>query len=92
MKAVRIAAIGAALESAYADSPFVRLRGRDGCPDTKHVVGTNLIDIGWSHDARTGRIILMSAEDNLGKGAGAQAIQSFNLMHGLDETAGLRIV
>ena len=83
--------VGAALESAYGDSPFVRLLGRGGCPDTKHVTRTNFIDIGWQHDARTGRIVLLSAEDNLGKGAGGQAVQSFNLMCGLPETAGLQI-
>jgi N-acetyl-gamma-glutamyl-phosphate reductase len=86
------ASIGAALETAYGEATFARLCGRDICPDTKHVTGTNWIDIGWSHDARTGKVILMSAEDNLGKGAGAQAIQSFNLMHGLEESAGLLLV
>jgi N-acetyl-gamma-glutamyl-phosphate reductase len=52
-------------------------------------VRTNFIDLGWVVDRRTGRLILSSAEDNLGKGAGSQAIQSFNLMFGLSETAGL---
>jgi N-acetyl-gamma-glutamyl-phosphate reductase len=85
-------AVGAALVDAYAGAPFVRLLGRGGCADTKHVTGTNFIDIGWQHDVRTGRVLLMSAEDNLGKGAGGQAIQSFNLMFGLDETAGLQNV
>lgn len=83
-------AVGKALESAYADKPFVRLLGRGGCPDTKNVTRTNFIDIGWQYDARTGRVILLSAEDNLGKGAGAQAVQSFNLLFGLSETAGLQ--
>ncbi len=83
-------AIGTALEAAYADSPFVRLLGQGGCADTKNVTRTNFIDIGWSHDPRTGRVILTSAEDNLGKGAGSQAVQSFNLIFGLPETAGLQ--
>ncbi|MEX1049796.1 MAG: N-acetyl-gamma-glutamyl-phosphate reductase [Akkermansiaceae bacterium] len=82
-------AIGAALEHAYSGSPFVRLLGRGGCADTKNVTRTNFIDIGWQHDPRTGRVILMSAEDNLGKGAGGQAVQCFNLIFGLGETAGL---
>jgi len=82
--------VGKALESAYAGKPFVRLLGRGGCPDTKNVTRTNFIDIGWQYDARTGRVILLSAEDNLGKGAGAQAVQSFNLLFGLSETAGLQ--
>jgi N-acetyl-gamma-glutamyl-phosphate reductase len=84
------AAVGAALESAYASASFVRLLGQGGCADTKNVTRTNFIDIGWTHDPRTGRIILSSAEDNLGKGAGAQAVQSFNLIFGLPETAGLQ--
>ncbi|MDB6076638.1 MAG: argc: n-acetyl-gamma-glutamyl-phosphate reductase [Akkermansiaceae bacterium] len=84
--------IGEALQGAYADSPFVRLLGKGGCPDTKHVTRTNFIDIGWNYDPRTGRVLLLSAEDNLGKGAGSQAVQSFNLMFGLPETAGLLFV
>lgn len=83
-------AVGAALEKAYAGKPFVRLLGKGGCPDTKHVTRTNYVDIGWNYDPRTGRVILLSAEDNLGKGAGGQAVQSFNLMFGLEETAGLQ--
>ncbi len=83
-------AIGAALEAAYAGAAFVRLLGKGGCADTKNVTRTNFIDIGWNHDPRTGRVILTSAEDNLGKGAGSQAVQSFNLIFGLPETAGLQ--
>ena len=82
-------AVGAALESAYLDKPFVRLLGRGGCADSKNVTRTNFVDIGWQYDARTGRVMLMSAEDNLGKGAGGQAVQSFNLMFGFPETHGL---
>jgi len=83
-------AIGAALEKAYAGEPFVRLLGKGGCADTKNVTRTNFIDIGWHHDPRTGRVILTSAEDNLGKGAGGQAVQSFNLMFGFSATDGLQ--
>ena len=83
-------AVGAALELAYSDSHFVRLLGRGGCADTKNVTRTNFIDIGWQHDPRTGRVILMSAEDNLGKGAGGQAVQCFNLMLGLHPIDGLQ--
>ena len=83
-------AIGAALDAAYQTALFVRLLGRGGCADTKNVTRTNFIDIGWQHDPRTGRVILMSAEDNLGKGAGGQAVQCFNLMCGMDLIAGLQ--
>ncbi|MCB1226302.1 MAG: N-acetyl-gamma-glutamyl-phosphate reductase [Verrucomicrobiales bacterium] len=81
--------IGTTLERAYAASPFVRLLGRNGCPDTKNVAGTNFIDIGWSWDERASRLILLSAEDNLGKGASSQALQNFNLAFGFEETLGL---
>ena len=58
-------------------------------PDTKNVVGTNVIEIAWRLDPRTGRLIVMSAEDNLVKGASGQAVQSMNLVCGFPETAGL---
>ena len=83
-------AIGQALEAAYANADFVRLLGRGGCADTKNVTRTNFIDIGWQYDPRSRRVLLLSAEDNLGKGAGGQALQCFNLMFGLDATAGLQ--
>lgn len=82
--------VGKALDAAYTNTDFVRLLGKGGCADTKNVTRTNFIDIGWHHDARTGRVILTSAEDNLGKGAGGQAIQSFNLMFDLPPTEGLQ--
>ena len=84
------AALGGAMQAAYGNAAFVRLLGANGCPDTRHVVGTNFIDIGWASDPRAGRAILLSAEDNLGKGAASQAVQSFNLMAGLEESCGLR--
>jgi N-acetyl-gamma-glutamyl-phosphate reductase len=87
---VDAAAVGAALEKTYAGCAFVRLLGKGGCADTKNVTRTNFIDIGWHHDPRTGRVILTSAEDNLGKGAGGQAVQSFNAMFGFAETDGLQ--
>ncbi len=83
-------AVQQALEKAYADEYFVRLLGNGGCADTKNVTGTNFIDIGWAHDTRTGRVLLLSAEDNLGKGAAGQAIQNFNLICEFPETAGLQ--
>ena len=53
------------------------------------IFGTNVIEIAWRLDPRTGRLIVMSAEDNLIKGASGQAIQSMNLVCGFPETAGL---
>ena len=82
--------VGQALEKAYNDEFFVRLLGQGGCADTKNVTGTNFIDIGWNYDSRTGRVLLLSAEDNLGKGAAGQAVQNFNLICGFSETDGLQ--
>ncbi|HMJ05732.1 MAG TPA: N-acetyl-gamma-glutamyl-phosphate reductase, partial [Chthoniobacterales bacterium] len=81
--------IEAALRESYANEPFVRLLDDKTLPDTKNVAGSNVIEIAWRHDPRTGRLIVMSAEDNLVKGASGQAIQCFNLMCGYEETAGL---
>ena len=81
--------IAACFQNAYAREPFVRLLEGKALPDTKNVVGTNVIEIAWRLDPRTGRLIVMSAEDNIVKGASGQAIQCFNIMHGYPETAGL---
>ena len=78
-------------EKAYENEPFVRLLGAKGLPDTKHVVGTNNIEIAFRYDERTGRLIVMSAEDNLVKGASGQAIQSMNILRGFPETTGLML-
>jgi len=75
--------------AAYAAEPFVRLLEGKALPDTKNVVGTNMIEFTWRLDPRTGRLIIMSAEDNIVKGASGQAVQSMNIMCGYPETAGL---
>ncbi len=74
---------------AYGEEPFVRLLDETRLPDTKHVVGTNFIDIAWKIDKRTNRLVLMSAIDNIVKGASGQAVQCMNLMLGLPEQTGL---
>ncbi len=76
-----------ALAEAYQAEPFVRVV--QDLPDTKQVVGTNFCDIAVRYDARTKQYILLSAEDNLLKGAGGQAVQCFNLLFGFAETEGL---
>ena len=76
-------------EKAYGDESFVRLLGDKLFPDTKNVTGTNFIDIACRLDPRTRRLILMSAIDNLTKGASGQAVQCFNVMRGYGETEGL---
>lgn len=79
--------IAQTLAAAYEGEPFVRYR--ESLPDTKHVTGTNFCDIACRYDARGRRLILLSAEDNLVKGAAGQAVQNFNLMAGFDETTAL---
>jgi N-acetyl-gamma-glutamyl-phosphate reductase len=81
--------IASCYQAAYASEPFVRLLAGKALPDTKNVVGTNVVEIAWRLDPRTGRLIVMSAEDNLVKGASGQAVQSMNILCGFPETAGL---
>lgn len=75
--------------NAYANEPFVRVLGGKALPDTKNVVGTNMLELAWRLDPRTGRLLVMSAEDNIVKGASGQAVQSMNIVCGLPETTGL---
>lgn len=81
--------IEACYKKTYSKEPFVRLLEGKALPDTKNVVGTNVCEIAWRLDPRTGRLIVMSAEDNLVKGASGQAVQSMNILCGWPETAGL---
>lgn len=75
--------------SAYGEEPFVRLLCDERLPDTKNVIDTNFIDVAWKIDQRTNRLVLMSAIDNIVKGASGQAVQCMNLMLGCPEIAGL---
>ena len=75
--------------SAFSQSPFIRLCSEELLPNTLHVRGTNFCDIGFKFDENNNRLILISAIDNLVKGAAGQAVQNMNLMLGHDETAGL---
>lgn len=84
-------AVAAAWQEAYASERFVRLRPAGGpLPELAHVVRTPFVDLAVRHDPRTGRWVLVSAEDNLLKGASGQALQCFNLLAGFPEDAGLR--
>jgi N-acetyl-gamma-glutamyl-phosphate reductase len=88
-----LAAFGQKVEACYAaaygNEPFVRLLSGKALPDTKNVVGTNVVELAWRLDPRTQRMVILSAEDNLVKGASGQAVQSMNIMCGFPETAGL---
>jgi len=83
------AEIAACYRAAYEHEPFVRRLEGKALPDTKNVVGTNTLELAWRLDPRTGRLIVVSAEDNIVKGASGQAVQSMNIRFGFPETAGL---
>lgn len=76
------------LRDAYRDEPFITVLA-DRLPDTAHVRGSNRAHLTVRFDARSGRVLAMSAIDNLVKGAAGQAIQCMNLARGFEETAGL---
>lgn len=81
--------VDAAFTKMYAKEFFIRLLGRGAYPATKYVRGSNFCDIAWHIDPRTHRVIVLSAIDNLVKGAAGQAIQNFNIAAGFDEKTGL---
>jgi N-acetyl-gamma-glutamyl-phosphate reductase len=83
------AEIAAIYSAAYRNEPFVRIYTHGTLPDLKAVQRTNFCDIGFKLDPATGRGVVVSAIDNLVKGAAGQAVQNMNLMLGYDETAGL---
>jgi len=78
---------------AYALEPFVRIvKERTGIhryPDPKLLAGSNYCDIGFEADPHANRVVVLSAIDNLMKGAAGQAVQAFNIMHGIPERRGL---
>jgi N-acetyl-gamma-glutamyl-phosphate reductase len=76
-------------ETRYAGEPFVRIYQPGHFPDLRAVARTNFCDIGVTFDARSGRAVVVSAIDNLVKGAAGQAIQNMNLLLGYPETQGL---
>ncbi len=76
----------------YKEEQFVRVLDKGVCPQTKWVEGSNYVDVGFQIDARTRRVIMMGAMDNLVKGAAGQAVQNMNLMCGLPENTGLNLV
>jgi len=77
------------LAEVYRGCPFVRVLPPGEMVDTKRVRGSNTIELQAIADPRTGHAVVIGAIDNLVKGAAGQAVQNFNLMSGLPETAGL---
>jgi N-acetyl-gamma-glutamyl-phosphate reductase len=78
-----------ALLAAYRDERFLSVLPPGELPDTSHVRGSNRVHVNAFYDARTRRVLAVSAIDNLVKGASGQAVQCLNLLLGLDETTGL---
>jgi N-acetyl-gamma-glutamyl-phosphate reductase len=86
---VDAATVRAAWEQAYADEPFVHLLPDGQFPKTADVLGANTAAIGLAVDAAAGRVVVVSAIDNLVKGTAGAAVQSMNVALGLTETTGL---
>ena len=84
--------IKAVYDKYYAKERFVRVLKKGVCPETKWVEGSNYVDVNFVIDERTHRVVMMGALDNLVKGAAGQAVQNMNLLFGLDEAEGLKMV
>jgi len=81
-----------AYRARYGGEYFIRMTKRETFPQTRWVKGSNFCDIGFAVDEESGRVIVVSALDNLVKGAAGQAVQNMNIMFGLDEQAGLEAI
>jgi N-acetyl-gamma-glutamyl-phosphate reductase len=84
--------VRAVLKGQYDGETFVRVLPEDMWPRTKATLGTNACHLQAGVDGDSGRLLVVSAIDNLGKGAAGQAVQCANLMLGLPEAAGLSTV
>ncbi|WP_069886216.1 N-acetyl-gamma-glutamyl-phosphate reductase [Streptomyces luteocolor] len=84
--------VRAAYEKAFADEPFVHLLPEGQWPNTAAVYGSNAVHVQVAHDAAAGRVIVISAIDNLTKGTAGGALQSMNIALGLDEATGLSTI
>ena len=82
--------------NAYRDEPFIRLvKEKTGIyrfPEPKLLIGTNLCEIGFEKDELTERLVVISAIDNLMKGAAGQAVQCMNIALDIEETVGLEFM
>jgi N-acetyl-gamma-glutamyl-phosphate reductase len=83
------AAVLALYHERYKNEPFVRVLPEGKIPEIRNVVNTNMCEIGLKVDERTNRLVVISAIDNLVKGASGQAVQNMNIMMGFDEKEGL---
>ena len=92
VKSLTYEEVRAVYDKYYGNEPFIRILDQDVCPETKWVEGSNYVDMNFKIDTRTNRIVVMGALDNIVKGAAGQAVQNMNLMFGLPETEGLKLV
>ncbi len=84
--------VKAVYDKYYADEYFVRVLEKDVVPQTKWVEGSNFVDVNFKIDPRTNRVVMMGSMDNLVKGAAGQAVQNMNLLFGLPENKGLKLI
>ncbi len=89
---VKTSDLRAAYEKYYSGEYFIRILGEGVCPETKWVEGSNFYDVNAVADERTNKAVIMGALDNLVKGAAGQAVQNMNILFGLDESEGLKLV
>ena len=92
LKSITYEEVKAIYDKYYENEYFVRVLDRDESPQTKWVEGSNFVDVNFKIDPRTNRVVMMGAMDNLVKGAAGQAIQNMNIMFGLPENRGLKLV
>ncbi len=79
-------------QAAYGEEPFTKVLGMGKLPNVKNVRGTNLCELGITLNKRTGTLIVVTAIDNLVKGASGQAVHNMNIMMGFDETEALNAI
>jgi len=91
-KTVSYEEVKAVYDKYYSKEYFIRVLEKDVVPQTKWVEGSNFVDVNFKIDPRTNRVIMMGAMDNLVKGAAGQAVQNMNILFGLPENKGLKLI
>ena len=84
--------VKAVYDKYYENEYFVRVLEKDVVPQTKWVEGSNFVDVNFKIDPRTNRVVMMGSMDNLVKGAAGQAVQNMNILFGLPENKGLKLI
>lgn len=84
--------VKAVYDKYYENEYFVRVLEKDVLPQTKWVEGSNFVDVNFKIDPRTNRVVMLGSMDNLVKGAAGQAVQNMNILFGLPENKGLKLI